>query len=87
MLYYPKLMKTLKFEVRGGFANAASRDLMECFSFQVDEHTLKMLSNSHPHIEKIVRGALCKKFIEELSLFVGREMNMEEAHARCRRIG
>lgn len=68
MRYYLKLMKTLEFEIDG-----------KSFFFQYDENLLKILANSHPHIEKLIRGALCKKFIEKLELFMGRETNLVEA--------
>jgi len=75
-------MKTLEFEVAGGMGHRDGNN----FFFTLDEDTLKMLSDSHPHIEKVVRGALCKKFIEKLTLFLGRETTLEEAHALCRRV-
>lgn len=62
-------------------------DEKETFEFKVENHEfLKMLANSHPYLNKIVKGALCKKFLEELSLFVGKKINLEEANARCKRI-
>jgi hypothetical protein len=72
--------KTIEFEVAG------KRDEYHFFFRLPDEEILKALSNSHPHIEKVVRGALCKKFVEKLSLYLGRETTLEEAHALCRRV-
>ena len=75
--------KTIEFEVAG---RMGQKDGHNFFFRLPDEEILKALSNSHPHIEKVVRGALCKKFIEKLTLFLGRETTLEEAHALCRRV-
>lgn len=71
-----------KFEVNG------NKDMLKKFYFKLEnEDMLKMLANSHPKIDKVVRGALCKKFVEKLGLFLGRETTLEEAHALCKRVG
>lgn len=73
----------MEFEVAGGLANRGGDN----FFFNVyDEEILKALSDSHPHIAKLIRGALCKRFIEQLELFLGRKTTAEEAYDLCRRI-
>jgi hypothetical protein len=73
----------MEFEVAGGMAN---RDGSNFFFHLHDEDILKALSNSHPHIAKLIRGALCKKFVEQFELFMGRKSTAEEAYEMCRRI-
>tara|TARA_Y100000296_G_C4988146_1_gene164007 strand:- start:38 stop:271 length:234 start_codon:yes stop_codon:yes gene_type:complete len=77
-------MKKMIFEVAGGLANRDG----EPFHFRIEnEDALKMLAGSHHHVNKVVRGALCKQFVEKLGLFLGRETTLEEAYVFCRRIG
>lgn len=58
------------------------------FEFNLnDPKFLKMLHDSHSKMGKIVRGALCKKFLEEASFIAGKKLTLKEAYATCQRIG
>lgn len=74
----------MEFSVAGGMCNRDG----ENFYFSIDnEDVLKMLAQSHPQIHKVVRGALCKMFVEKLTMFGDRKVTLEEAHALCHRVG
>ena len=58
------------------------------FLFEIENMKfIKMLADSHFKVRKVVHGALCKKLLEELQLFLGAKLTLEDLNAVCRRVG